>query len=670
MLVVSICLKAQTNEDLLLEQLMESIANELPEDVDNTELTERWIYYLHHPIDLNATSGKELAELQFLSPLQVASIVDRRKETGSYLSVYELQSIAGLTADLVRLLLPFVQTDPSSEVTQRRLGDYLKDGKYDALFRYSRILEQSKGYTIADPTKSRYLGSADRLLIKYRYQLPQRLQVVVNMKKDAGEQFFTGAQRMGFDFYSGSIALQSQHRWKQIVLGDYTLQFGQGLALWSGLSFGKGALVQHVARLGMGLRPYTSTNEYAFFRGLAATYALRKISITPFVSYKPLSATFADRVDDHNIYSAISKTGLHRTPNEVANRYKLKELVFGANAQFQSNGLTIGVNTFRTQFAGLIQPREYLYNSYSFRGQALTNSSIYYSYAFQNIYAFGELAKSFTGGLAYTSGLISTLSHELSLVLQYRNYQKDYHAFYNQAIAEGSEPVNEKGFYTGLIFQPSKRLLWVAYVDYFKFPWLRYRVDAPSDGQDMFTQLTLTPNKQTKWLFRYRYRNKLENGDLVQQVSSMAQVKRQQLRAEIQFRLSPIFNMRNRAEWVYYKKADQKERGYLVYQDMLYKPMQGHFSGNFRFAYFHTDGYNARIYAFENDVLYASSFPFYSDKGFRYYLNLRYKLKRGIDFWCRYGAFLYPQKETLGSGLDTIEGKHKSEIKAQIRVQF
>lgn len=186
----------------------------------------------------------------------------------------------------------------------------------------------------------------------------------------------------------------------------------------------------------------------------------------------------------------------------------------------------------------------------------------------------------------------------------------------------------------------------------------------------MFTQLTLTPNKQTKILFRYRYRKKPENSDSVQQVSLISEVKRQQLRAEIQFRLNSFFNLRNRIEWVQYKKADNKENGYLFYQDILYKPMQGYVSGNCRLAYFHTNGYNSRIYAFENDVLYASSFPFYSDKGFRCYLNLRYRLKRGIDIWCRYSTFLYPQKESIGSGLDTIEGKHKSELKVQVRLQF
>jgi len=661
--------RAQTN-DMLIEQLVESMADELPEDFDYTELVEKWNYYLRHPIDLNKTEGKELGELQLLSPLQIAAIIDHRKVAGNYQMVYELQAVNGLHLELVRLLLPFVKVTETSDLKGMEISDYLTEGKHDLMIRYGRILEKQRGYTITDPTRSRYLGSADRLFIRYRYVIPQNLQLSINMKKDAGEQFFRGAQRYGFDFYSGSIYLQKQKNWEHIVLGDYNLQFGQGLAIWTGMRFGKGALVQHVARQGIGLRPYTSSNEFSFFRGVAATYLFRKMAITPFISYKKLSATFQDSVNGRGTFSSIIESGLHRTPNELNNRHNLGQLILGTNMQYQTKSLTWGANIYHTTLGGMIIPRPLLYNQHTFAGRKLTNSSVYYNYTLHNVYFYGELAHSLGSGIAYNSGLITSLSHDLSIVLQYRNYQKNYHAFYNQAISEGSNAFNEKGFYTGLIFQPSKQLLWVVYADYFNFPWFKYRVDAPSDGQDLFSQLTFTPNKESKLLMRYRFRNKAENGDLTSHIATVEEVKRQQIRLEFQFKLNKSMGWRNRAEFVQYRKASVKEKGYLFYQDVIYKPMKGAFSGNIRLAFFHTDSYNARIYAFENDVLYASSFPFYSDKGFRYYTNVRYKVSRGLDLWCRYACSYYPSLDGLGSGLDTIEGKHKSEIKLQMRLQF
>jgi len=657
---------AQSDDDLLMEQLIESIADELPEETDYSELMQVWNHYLQHPIDLNKTDGQSLVALQFLSPLQVHAILNHRKHTGRYASVNELQTIQGLPLELTRLLIPFVRVGPANNFQMNRL---LETGKHDLMLRYGRVLETQQGYAITDTSRSRYLGKPGQYFVRYRYRSTPHLLVSVNMKKDAGEPFFGYKQRFGFDFYSASIDLQNQRRWEHLILGDYTLQFGQGLALWNGLSFSKGSLIQNVAKQGQGLRAYSSTNAYAFFRGLAGTYRIKHLTFSPFVSYKPLSATLVDD-EDQPIYSAIRKGGLHRTPNELANRYNAHEFLLGMNAQLQWNTITIGGNMTHTRLSGQLLPRDALYNAYIFRGNELTNSSLYYNYGFQNVYLFGELAKSWDGGIAYTNGLIATLSHELSVVLQHRNYQKNYHTFYGQAIAEGSGVTNENGFYSGLIFQPNKRILWVAYVDYFKFPWFRYRADAPSDGRDLLTQFSYTPHKRSKFSLRYRFRQKAENADGTQTTARLDEVKRHQLRMEAQFQLSASLRLRNRCEGIFYQKASEKQRGWLFYQDVIYKPKQRRLSGNMRLAYFHTSDYKARIYAFENDVLYASSFPFYSGKGFRYYINGRYRLRRGIDVWCRYGAFIYPTETTVGTGLNAIEGNHKSEIKLQMRFQF
>ncbi|QNL49158.1 helix-hairpin-helix domain-containing protein [Olivibacter sp. SDN3] len=659
---------AQTN-DLLIEQLVESMVEELGEDFDYTELTEKLNYYRIHPINLNKTDGRELTELRILSPMQVSGILEHRRTSGDYITIYELQAVKDLGLNIIRLLLPFVKVDEISALKGADVYDYLREGKHDLMMRYGRVIGNQLGYTIQDSTRSRYLGSPSRLFVRYRYQYTPDFRLSLNMKKDPGEQFFAGAQPYGFDFYSGSIYLGNQKRWKHVVLGDYAMQFGQGLALWTGLSFGKGALVQHMARQGGGLQPYTSTNEFSFFRGLAATYSLKKIAFTPFVSYKKLTATLQEEGENGNKFSALGQNGLHRTPSEVANKHNLGEFIFGANAQYQTAKLTLGSTIYQTHFDGELSPRPQLYNAYFFRGQQLTNTSIYYNYNVMNLYIFGEFAHSLGTGIAYTNGIIATLSHQFSLVLQQRNYQRDYHAFYNQAIAEGSNAVNEAGFYTGLIFQPSRAFQWVGYADYFKFPWLRYRVDAPSDGVDLFSQITYTPNKQTRYALRYRYRGKSENGQQ-QVVNFLENVVRQQCRAEVQYSFHETIRMRNRAEVVQYKKDRIKEYGYLIYQDIIYAPLTSSLSGNMRFALFNTDSYQSRIYAFESDVLYAYSFPLYSNKGFRYYLNLRYKVARGIDLWCRYASFRYDGVDYTGTGLDRLEGNHKPEVKLQIRCRF
>lgn len=665
-LLLRFCISAQEVNDQLIEQLVESMIDELAEDTDYTELMEKLSFYQQHPIDLNKTDGRDLRELQFLSPLQIAGIIQHRKASGDYMAVNELQAVEGLDVEIARWLLHFVKVDEKSSLK----GLSLNEGKHDLLLRHARILQPQQGYRITDTTRSRYLGGHDRLFVRYRYQLKRHVQFSFNMEKDAGEPFFSGAQRYGFDFYSGSLYVKDQKRLKQLVIGDYSLQFGQGLALWTGLSFGKGALVQHVARQGIGLRPYTSTNEFLFFRGVAATYMIKNIAVTPFFSYRKLSASFQGEEEGKHIYGSLLESGLHRTPTEIANRHSLGQLVWGANIQSQKNGLTLGGSYYQTQFDGFLLPRPLLYNKYKFSGDYLQNTAVYYNYNLSNMYLFGELAHSIGSGIAYINGMIATLSHELSLVLHQRNYQKDYHSFFNQAMAEASNVENEHGFYSGLIFQPNRKLQIVTYGDYFKFPWLKYRVDAPSDGLDLFSQFTFSPNRQTKVLARYRYRKKSENDDSITTSHVLQEVKRQQIRIELQHKIHASLGLRHRAEFMHYAKHHKKERGVMLYQDIIYKPLKGKVSGNFRLALFNTSGFNTRIYAYENDVLYASSFPFYSNKGARYYANVRYKLKRGIDLWCRYASFIYPDLNQIGTGLERIDGRYKSELKLQMRCQF
>ena len=56
-------------------------------------------------------------------------------------------------------------------------------------------------------------------------------------EKDAGEEFFQGSQKNGFDFYSAHLFVQGFGTIKQLAIGDFQAQFGQGLTFWSGLAF-------------------------------------------------------------------------------------------------------------------------------------------------------------------------------------------------------------------------------------------------------------------------------------------------------------------------------------------------------------------------------------------------------------------------------------------------
>ncbi|HLP32901.1 MAG TPA: hypothetical protein VK202_05475, partial [Bacteroidia bacterium] len=77
-----------------------------------------------------------------------------------------------------------------------------------------------------------------------------------------------------------------------------------------------------------------------------------------------------------------------------------------------------------------------------------------------------------------------------------------------------------------------------------------------------------------------------------------------------------------------------------------------------------------RLYAFENDLLYQFSVPALQDKGMRYFLLIRYKPIRSVDVWLKLGSTVYTNKNTVGSGLDEINGNARTDLKIQIRYSF
>ncbi len=669
-LVIGFVVKAQTTPDNVIKDLIESIAENLPEDYDLSELQDRLTYYRKYPINLNRTSAEELKNLVFLSPLQISNLFEHIRKNGQLIDLLELQSVTDFDVKTIQRLLPFVTLTQSALTDKITTQNLLKFGNNDLIVRYGRVIENSKGYT--DLPGSRYLGTPDRYLFRYRYTYANRISASLVFEKDAGEHLFNGPKQQPFDFLSGHIALLNTGRLKKLVIGDYSMQFGQGLTLWSGFAFGKSPDVVTVAKSDVGLRPYTSANEFAFLRGTAATFnIIKKIDFSPFVSYRKLDASVSTNADGEQVITSINETGLHRTQNELNNKNSTEQFVYGGVLQYKSNLLNIGGVAYHTGFNRRFVPGSSLYQRYNFTGKELTNVGAHYSYTYKNFYFFGEFGHAIAAGLAYVNGALVSLSSTVSAVVLHRNYQKNYHNFFNQATAEASQAFNEKGLYAGLNINPSRAWSIQLYGDYFKFPWLKFRIDAPSDGYELLSQVSYTPNKTFRATLRYKSELKQQNTNLTVPFNYLDDVKRENYRADVKWALNKSLTFQNRVEVVQFKKGDaQPEFGYLFYQDINYAPLSSRFSGNLRVAYFNTASYNSRIYAYEDDVLYNFTFGLYNGKGLRGYTNLKYRLAKRLDAWIRYALFNYENVETVGSGLDEIAGKTKSEVRLQLRYQF
>ncbi|WP_407430698.1 helix-hairpin-helix domain-containing protein [Arcticibacter sp.] len=656
--------RAQTESDPLIENLLETIAENQQQDNDYAELSERLYFLKEHPYDLNTVNAEQLSELVFLDPLQADNLIKYRRENGPFTDIQELQLIDLFTWPLIEQLLPFVFIDKPALLQKQAMSQV---SRLDWMTTYGRVLESQKGYEAGDSVR-RYEGSSYRLVSRLRYHSGSRISAGLTMEKDPGERFSFRNGVNGFDFYSANFFVRGRRMVRKLAIGDYSLQFGQGVALWSGLGFGKGASISGIAKVQSGLKPYSSTNESGFFRGVAATIGLHHLELTPFVSFNRIDAALvpADSLQSTAI-SSISASGLHRTASELSRKGSESQLVYGSVLQYEDKGLRIGALFYQTRFSEPLQRSETLYRRFDFAASNLTNGSLYYNFTWKNTYSFAELSHSFGTGLAMIGGLMGSLSKQVSAIVLYRNYHQDYYSFFSQSIAEGSGVSNEQGLYSGLHIRLNARMEWSLYTDLFKFPWMRYRVDAPSLGREILTQAVWSPNKETKLALRFRSIIKQQNDNVENAVNYLVSVEKENYRIDLSYKIGRSWTLRNRAEMVRFEKDAERQSGTMIYQDIIFKPLGARFSGNCRMALFSTDGFDSRLYAFENDVLYSYAIPAYQDGGIRYYLNGRYRIGRAIDLWLRYAMTVYNDKDEIGSGPDLISGRSKSDIKFQIR---
>lgn len=456
------------------------------------------------------------------------------------------------------------------------------------------------------------------------------------------------------------------------MIGDYSLQFGQGLTLWSGFSFAKTIDIATIAKKDLGLRPYTSTGEYSFFRGFSSTIRILKdLDFSPFLSIKKLDASQQLNTDNELVQTSISRTGLHRTNTEISNKNTVVQQLLGGIVQYTQPTLSLGAIVYHNAFSHAFITQHAAYDQFSFTGQSLVNSGIFYNYAYRNFYFFGEGSKSIPGGFAFINGVLMSLTNQLSASATYRNYAKDYHNFYSQALAENAEAINEKGLFTGVNYLLNKKWSVSFYTDIFSFPWLKYRVSAPSSGYEILGQLAYSPLKSFKVNFRYRSKIKQQNSVLTEAIQFLETQQREGYRLDINWQLNKTITFQHRTELSTFNFGNAKtEFGYLHYQDINIKPKKTKLSGNLRLAYFKTDTYNTRIYAYEDDVLYSFGFGMYNGQGIRNYINLKYDLAKKFHIWARYAISIYKDASTVGSYLDEIEGNKKAEVKLQMRYQF
>ncbi len=672
-------IKAQDLENLDLDLLIQEIFAQGDDDLNYEEIYDNFYTLIADPIRLNRAEVADLQKLYLLSDRQITHFFEYKKRNGHLLSVYELQAIPEWDLTTIQKILPFVQIR-ETELTAdtRSLWERIKAEKNNyLLLRWERTLESKYGYR-ADSLDNPYLGSPNRVFLRFRMSHTRDFSLDFRAEKDAGEQFIihSKSKRYGFDYYSGHFMILNQNRIKKWIIGDYRIQIGQGLISSAGFNLGKGAeSIQTIRRNSLGILPYGSVTEFGFLRGSALTYEMAKnCTFTGFISHKNRDATPVFHTDSTQILHFKSRTesGYHRTPSELQKKNLLQETVLGANLQWQSpsKNTELGLTWLYLQFDKPIISDLKVYQRFDFQGDKNTSFGFHYSKVWENFNFFGETALTPQGGYATLNGMMASLSRAIDLAILWRKYSPNFYNFYGNAFGENYTNRNESGLYFGLKYAPNRDWKWTIYYDRFRFPWLKYQVSSPSEGYEFMTQITRNFSRSISAYFRIRMENKERN---FRTEIDKNYILTPSLRMNYQFNLDYAmrnqFSMRSRIQFSnLQQKGKPKTEGFAMIQDLNWNFKNTRIST--RFALFDTDDFENRQYVYEKDVLYYFAMPAYYGKGLRSYVLFQQKFTKNIDFWLKYAVYSYQNRSVVGSGLERIEGNRKRDVRFQVKYQF
>lgn len=658
------------------------VQNLLPiqsEDLNYNEVYENLIQLYTSPLDLNSCTREELSATYLLNELQLNSFFSYRDHLGKFLSIYELQAIPDFDVPTIYKILPFVTVSSESNEFWKRLSN---PTDHYLLIRTEQLIEQKRGFTDKAPvsrdgTVQRFEGSPLQWYARYRYSKSRNFSLGFTIEKDEAEAFrWTPSQhRYGPDFISFHAQIQNRGRIKNLVLGDYQLQVGQGLIFSAGFSLGKGMeTVYSLRRPTTGARPYSSVTESGFFRGISITTSLAKqLQFTTFYSgiRRSGSISISNDLTGEEVVSTLQTDGLHRIPNELSTRANIVEQNMGGHILYQSSRGQVGGTLLYSHFSYPLQRAEALRNEYEFKGKNNLLTGIHGTYLWRNYNIFGEIARSQSGGVGAVAGVLASINKRWDATALFRHYDKNFHSFYANAFGESSRNNNETGLYLGGKYTIHKKVKAGAYIDGYRFPWYRYLVDKkPTYGYDLLVQSSWTPTK--KWAFYAIYRQEQREHNIASKLSKQKFVTatfRHNLILNLEYTANRIWSFRTRIQGsTFAYKTYKADKGWMILQEI--NADFGKFSAFLRVSAFNTDSYDARQYAVERDVLYAVSMPAYSERGFRNFILIRYSPHPTIDIWLRFSRTDIPDRETLSSYVDEIYASHRSELKLQLRYRF
>ncbi|MCE2778812.1 MAG: helix-hairpin-helix domain-containing protein [Algoriphagus sp.] len=629
-------------QPLDIQQLMERLFPIQEEDVDYEALYELLTELYQNPLDINRVSGEELAGTYLLSPPQIQAFLDHRSQSGEFLSLYELQSLPHWDSTTLDNILPFLSLETGKSSPKSFLERLRSEENSFLLLRHRRTLELRRGYkndSTGNPN-SRYLGDRNDLFLRFRIQHPKDFSLGFLLEKDAGEALAWDpkTRRYGFNFASFHHTRYNLGKWKTLSIGDFQASFGQGLVFGAGFSLGKGA---------------------------------ETVPTFSSIGKEGRIASHLDSIGNSNQeLTSLSQTGLHRSQSELSTKNQLRETNLGTNIQYQarSGKWSAGINALHSLLSIPLIRIPNRYNQFEFSGRSNSVGSVYFNLSWKNFSFFGESARSSSQGQGTVLGFISSLSRTIDFSLLWRRYDRHFHSFYATGFAENTRPINEQGTYLGIQIKPSSKVKLNAYVDFFRFPWLKFRVYAPSQGQEWLARLSYQPQKNLIASVQVKQEQKMRNSGTEEATSptyTLVPILKNQVQASLELAVSSEFSFQSRILWNQVILEQANTQGWMLLQGISFKREKWKLTA--RMALVDTETFDNRLYAYEHNALGTFAIPAFSGRGSRQYLLVQYRIHPKLTAYLRIAQTRYSDREVISSGMQEIKGPKQTDTVLVLR---
>jgi hypothetical protein len=616
-------------------------------------------------IYINIADAEMLQTFPFLDIFQIHNLLEYRQRHRKIYSIYELLQIKGFDQTTVALLRSHLDFDPNPPKSLS-WSKALEQSSHMLAWRWGRETTPRVGYNPQrrESGLSHYQGPPDRLLFRYRWQAKEKFRVGFTLEKDAGEPFAATHQPLGFDFVSAHAAIKFNGILKEVVIGDFSAESGQGLLLWNSMAMGKNASAIETRRVGQGIRPYAGTDENRFFRGLGLQFRPHKtISWHVILSRNRADATLVD-----SGFSTLRTSGLHRTATEITQRHNIRIATFANILKWRIQGWEVGLTQVWHRFdipqIPVSNPDRIFHPQGQFRqGYAANFTRVQRQQLF-----FGE-AGLLNDRMGFVGGWRWVGHSRVAFTLLFRNLQPGFTPLY-QAVFEGGNSGNRRGLYAGMEFRAHRKLLITAFADQYRHLWLRHQQDFRGRVSEKLIQAHYQPSRKNHLYLRLTHQASERHMEGEGPFRQTTHFRRMRLRLHGMHQHNDQLRISGRVEVVRVHFNNHIDWGTLMFQELRWQSASGKWVVQSRLALFHTQNFETAIYAFEPDLPMGFAIPAFYGEGQRTVLQVQYKPSGKIEVGLRYAKTRFFDRTSIGSGLDETPGPTRTEIRAYARLRI